>query len=217
MLSVIQAVLSTIQAVWSSIWSAVSSTASGIWNGIRSTISSAVNAIGSVISSVFNGARSTTEGAFNAIRSTISGAIDGAKNTVRSGLDAISGFFSGLHLSFPSIKLPHFTVSGEFSVNPPSVPSFGISWYAQGGVFNGATIAGIGEAGPEMALPLNQRSIAPFARAIAENMPGGQGSAVYQFGDINLSMDKLRDLATLEDFVNLVLQAKRANPTRTRG
>ena len=216
-LSVIQAVLSTIQAVWSSIWSAVSSTASGIWNGIRSTISGAVNAIGSVISSVFNGARSTTEGAFNAIRSTITGAIDGAKNTVRSGLDAISGFFSGLHLSFPSIKLPHFTVSGEFSVNPPSVPSFGISWYAQGGVFNGATIAGIGEAGPEMALPLNQRSIAPFARAIADNMPGGQGSVVYQFGDINLSMDQLRDLATLEDLVTLILQAKRANPTRTRG
>ena len=216
-LSVISSVLSAIQAVWSSIWSAVSSTASSIWNGIRSAISSAVNAISSTVSSVFNGVRSTTEGVWNSIRSTITGAIDGAKSVVRSGLDAISGFFSGLHLSFPSIKLPHFSISGEFSLNPPSVPSFGIQWYANGGVFNGATIAGIGEAGPEMALPLNQRSIAPFAKAIAGAMPGGQGTVVYQFGDINVNMSELRDLATLEDFVNLVLQAKRANPTRTRG
>lgn len=216
-LSVISSVLSAIQSVWSSVWSAVSSTASGIWNGIRSAIGSAVNAISSTISSVFNAVRSTTEGVWNGIKSTITGAIDGAKNVVRSGLDAISGFFSGLHLSFPSIKLPHFSISGSFSLDPPSVPSFGIQWYANGGVFNGATIAGIGEAGPEMALPLNQRSIAPFAKAIAGAMPGGQGATVYQFGDINVNMSELRDLATLEDFVNLVLQAKRANPTRTRG
>lgn len=215
-LSVIQSVLSTIQGVWSAIWSAVSSTASSIWNGIKSAIGSAVNAISSTISSVFSAVSGTVSSVWNGIKSTITGAIDGAKSTVRSGLDAISGFFSGLSLSFPHINLPHFSISGDFSLNPPSVPSFGIEWYAKGGVFNGATIAGIGEAGPEMALPLNPRSIAPFAREIAGFMPQGAGQVVYQFGDINVNMSELRDLATLEDFVDLVLQAKRANPTRTR-
>lgn len=216
-LSVIQSVLSTIQGVWSAIWSAVSSTASSIWNGIKSAIGSAVNAISSTISSVFSAVSGTVSSIWSGIESTITGAIDGAKNTVKSGLDAISGFFSGLSLSFPHIRLPHFSISGDFSLNPPSVPSFGIEWYAKGGVFNGATIAGIGEAGPEMALPLNPRSIAPFAREIAGFMPQGAGQVVYQFGDINVNMSELRDLATLEDFVDLVLQAKRANPTRTRG
>ena len=215
-LSVISSVLSAISAVWSSIWGAVSATASSIWNGIKSAVSSAVNAISSTVSSVFNAVKSTVESVWNGIKSTITGAIDGARNVVKSGLDAISGFFSGLHLSFPSIKLPHFSISGDFSLNPPSVPSFGIEWYAKGGVFNGATIAGIGEAGPEMALPLNPRSTAPFAQAIADRMPQGSGRAVYQFGDINVNMSELRDLATLEDFVDLVLSAKRANPTRTR-
>ncbi len=223
--TVISTVLNTIFSIWSTIWNTVWSVASSIWNGISSTIGGIINAISSTISSVFNtissiissvwGAISgTTSDIWNGIKSTISGVIDGAKNIVSGGLDAISGFFSGLNLSFPHINLPHFTISGEFSLDPPSIPSFGIEWYAKGGVFNGATIAGIGEAGPEMALPLNQRSISPFANAIAEAMPNNQGAVVYQFGDINLDMSDLQDLATLEDFVNLILAAKRANPTR---
>ena len=54
------------------------------------------------------------------------------------------------------MKLPHFTITGKFSLNPPSAPKFGVSWYAKGGIFDAPTIAGIGEAGPEAVVPLDR-------------------------------------------------------------
>lgn len=62
----------------------------------------------------------------------------------------------------PKIKLPHFTISGKFSLNPPSIPKFGVSWYAKGGILTSPTIFGMsgnrfiggGEAGHEAVLPI---------------------------------------------------------------
>lgn len=88
--------------------------------------------------------------------------ISDAKETVEGGLDAISGFFSGLKIEFPHINLPHFTISGSFSLNPPSIPHIGVEWYAKGGILEEPTIFGArgnnlmvgGEAGKEVVAPL---------------------------------------------------------------
>lgn len=162
--SVISSVLNTISSVWSSIWNTVSSVASSVWNGISSTISGIINGISSTISSVFNGISSTVSSIWNGIKDTIGGAIDGAKNVVSSGIDAISGFFSGLKLELPHINLPHFSISGSFSLNPPSIPHIGVEWYAEGGILNMPTVFGMngsnlmvgGEAGREVVSPLDK-------------------------------------------------------------
>lgn len=195
----------------------------GVMQGILSIVSGAWNAVKAVFIGVCNAVSGAISGAFNGIKSVIDSTMNGAKSTVSGALDAISGFFAGLHLQFPHINLPHFSISGDFSLVPPSVPSISVSWYRTGAIAMGASVVGIGEAGPEAVVPLSGREMDPYADAVARRLvargagAGAGGTTVYNIGDVTLNMDQLRDLATLEDFVALVLDAKRANPTRARG
>lgn len=204
--SIMQGTMVAINGVMQGILSIVS----GVWNSVKTVFTGACNAVSGAIS-----------GAFNGIKSVIDSTMNGAKNTVSGALDAISGFFAGLHLQFPHINLPHFSISGDFSIVPPSVPSISVSWYRTGAIAMGASVVGIGEAGPEAVVPLSGPEMDPFADAVARRMAQRGGNAgttvVYNIGDVTLNMEQLRDLATLEDFVDLVLDAKRANPTRARG
>ena len=195
----------------------------GVMQGILSIVSGAWNAVKTVFIGVCNAVSGAISGAFNGIKSVIDSTMNGAKSTVSGALSAISGFFAGLHLQFPHINLPHFSISGDFSLVPPSVPSISVSWYRTGAIAMGASVVGIGEAGPEAVVPLSGREMDPYADAVARRLAargadaGAGGTTVYNIGDVTLNMEQLRDLATLEDFVDLVLDAKRANPTRARG
>lgn len=195
----------------------------GVMQGILSIVSGAWNAVKAVFIGVCNAVSGAISGAFNGIKSVIDSTMNGAKSTVSGALGAISGFFAGLHLQFPHINLPHFSISGDFSLVPPSVPSISVSWYRTGAIAMGASVVGIGEAGPEAVVPLSGREMDPYADAVARRLAargadaGAGGTTVYNIGDVTLNMEQLRDLATLEDFVDLVLDAKRANPTRARG
>ena len=83
---------------------------------------------------------------------------------MRQAIESIKGFFSGLKLELPHIKLPHFSISGTLSLNPPSVPHLNIDWYREGGIMlnptifgmNGSSLMAGGEAGAEAILPLSQ-------------------------------------------------------------
>lgn len=195
----------------------------GVMQGILSIVSGAWNAVKAVFIGVCNAVSGAISGAFNGIKSVIDSTMNGAKSTVSGALSAISGFFAGLHLQFPHINLPHFSISGDFSLVPPSVPSISVSWYRTGAIAMGASVVGIGEAGPEAVVPLSGREMDPYADAVASRLAargagaGAGTTTVYNIGDVTLNMEQLRDLATLEDFVALVLDAKRANPTRARG
>ena len=195
----------------------------GVMQTILSIVSGAWNAVKAVFIGVCNAVSGAISGAFNGIKSVIDSTMNGAKSTVSGALSAISGFFAGLHLQFPHINLPHFSISGDFSLAPPSVPSISVSWYRTGAIAMGASVVGIGEAGPEAVVPLSGREMDPYADAVARRLAargadaGAGGTTVYNIGDVTLNMEQLRDLATLEDFVDLVLDAKRANPTRARG
>ena len=166
-------VLNSIKSVVTSVFNAIKSVASSVWNGIKSVISSAVDGVKSKVSSVFNSVKSTVSSIFNGIKSTaasvwngiktaITTPIEAAKNTIKGIVDKISGFFSGMKLELPKIKLPHFSISGKLSLAPPSVPHLSIDWYKEGGILTGPTVFGMngsslmagGEAGKEAVLPL---------------------------------------------------------------
>lgn len=171
--SKVSSVLNAIKTTVSTIFNAVKSVASSVWNGIKSVISLVVDGIKSKVSSVFNGVKSTVTSIFNGIKSTATSVwngikdaiikpVEAAKNAVKGIIDKITGFFSGMKLELPKIKLAHFKISGKLSLSPPSVPHLSIDWYKEGGILtkptvfgmNGSSLMAGGEAGKEAVLPL---------------------------------------------------------------
>ncbi|MBU7536985.1 tape measure protein [Leuconostoc lactis] len=195
--SVVNGVVSAVSGAWntvvsvtSSVFNSVKSVASSVWNSIKSTISSVVNGISSTVSSVWNGIRSVTTSVWNGIKSAMTGPIEAAKGVISGIVNTIKGLFN-FHLSFPAISiphipLPHFSLEGSFNPLKGQIPHVGVNWYAKGGIFTKPTMFaapggynGVGEAGPEAALPLNAKTLGGIGKGIAE-ATGGLGGDTYQ-------------------------------------
>lgn len=161
-----------------------------------------------VIRGAFNGLRgvvSIVKTVFTAVKTAITDPIGTAKKLVSEGINKIKGIIDGLHIKLPEIKLPHFSVTGGQAPyglgGKGSLPKFSINWYAKGGIFDGASLIGVGERGAEAVVPLTSDRMKPFARAIAE--AGGSGSVV-----INLAYDASADAAQMAN--DLAREVKRA-------
>ena len=182
---VIDLVMGTIIGIFTGDWSlaqqgtqeilnGLSNIVTGILNGMYAAVGGVLNAIASTFSGVFNSVSSVVSGIFSGIADAIGEKMGNAENTVSGALNAISNFFSGLHLEFPHINLPHFSISGGFSIDPPQIPSISVEWYAKGAVLKRPTLFGFnggramvgGEAGPEAIAPVS--TLVDYVQTAAE-------------------------------------------------
>lgn len=148
-IKVVATVVKTIASIFKTAFNAAKNAVTSAGSAIKSTGSKIQSALS------FGGLGGKVKSVFNTIKKAISNPIDTAKGLVQKAVGAIKGFFPvSIGNVMSNLKLPHFSISGKFSINPPSIPKFGVSWYkkaeGQPYMFSNATLFGAGEHNDEI-------------------------------------------------------------------
>lgn len=181
-----------------SVFETVAGAISGAWGGLVEFF----RGIPSKITGFFASIGTWFSTKFGEVRDAITNKFKEAVEFVRGIPGEILGFFQGIGQSISDffgeihIPLPHF------AIDPPgwsigdlmkgSIPSLSVKWHASGGIVDGATLIGAGEAGREAIVPLeNRNAMQPFAAAVSDDM-----QADGTFADMLAVLKQIRDKDT---------------------
>lgn len=200
---------------WDTVWNGIKTTFENIWNSIKTTAHNVVTSISDTFTSGFTKAKNTVETIFNSIKEKISGIMESVKSTVSGAISAVREKFN-FSWSLPKLKLPHVSISGSFSLNPPSAPHFSIDWYKKamenGMILNGPTIFGVngnhllagGEAGSETVV--GTQSLMKMIRGAVISRAGDTN---VTYGDLIVNVNSYgADAASIADDIGAELSRK---------
>lgn len=143
------------------------------------------------------------------IWSAITAPITKAVSTIQNAISKIKSIVNGAKLSLPHFKLPHFNISSgklPWGIGGKGTPpKISVSWYAEGGIFDSASLIGVGEKGPEAVVPLDTlwQKLDNIAAASA-----GGATVINVYGSPGMDVNELaaaveRRLATLQKQRNM--------------
>lgn len=152
----LMAALAKVVSIWKTIETAIGKTVIKI----KMSVKQAFENIKTTATTIFNNLKTSISNTWNKIKEAITKPIDKAKEAVKSAIDKIKSIINGAHLKLPHFKLPHFKINGgklPWGIGGKgSPPSINVDWYAKGGIFDGASLIGVGEKGPEAVIPLDK-------------------------------------------------------------
>ena len=156
----VQAVFSQIGAFITGVWDGIKAGVLTAWNLIVSSIRTRINLIRTIVTTVFNAIKTVVTTVWNGIKNAITNPIQTAVNLVRNAINKIKSIVNGARLSLPKFKLPHFHINGgklPWGIGGKGTPpKINVDWYAEGGIFDRASLIGVGEAGSEAVVPLDR-------------------------------------------------------------
>ena len=154
--------------------------------------------IGEFFTNGFNNIKEKVTEGLNNVKQKFTSIFDNVKSTVKGAVDFLKGLFK-FDWQLPKIKLPHFKITGKFSLDPTNLqmPKISVSWYKKAMdtpyILEGATIFGKagdkllggGESGSELIVGTNKlmkmiRQATGGGRDIIINIYGAEGQDIRE-------------------------------------